>query len=499
MKANSHLPFLYETYTLRSSSPHPKVFRCRLSGLYSTLRKFPDETAQAFAPSDRDDFSNRASRSTESNHPKVRMRFVKEKTASATSARIRRSLFNRKSTLTPAEKFAFDKLLEKLESGANPEEKIDSSPKEENRRGPHLKTPHSRGPDDAELPEISSIFNETIKDLKEGDNQGTEAKKAAKDTLNPREPQEICRFKISDATLSERMDLNRVSYSRLIEMVVQRESEKIEMALQRAVDEGKGDSGVWRICEEHMFGMLAQLGVNDGSKLIDSPSRVVVGNPATQSAARSSVELADVFKSPSDDKGSQANLGILQIPPFVPTSPVISALYSHLLLFTLRLLKAHFPNSPILSQIRPTIKSFGRASVVLGGSTSLYNELVMFYWRACDDLPAVVSLLREMEVTGINPDANTYKLVKGIIAARNNERKEHHEQMRHHRQQPNTVLWDTEPNKKALDALVGSELQPGWVRRIETRLQEIHERQRIERDLRDKTDWDCDIIDDPRW
>ena len=399
---NIHLPFLYETYTLRLSPPYPKLPRCRLCGLYSTSRKPPNKTAQAFAPPDRDGFSpawvpSCASRSTESNHSKATIRFVKVKTASVTSAKIRRSLSNRRSTLTPAEKFAFDKLLEKLEIGASSEEKIVSTVREEKRREPQSKQTLSSGSEGTELPEISSIFNETLKDIKEGDSQATEAKKVAKDTpslypmteLDPF-PGEPRNFKINDATLSERMDLNRVSHSRLIELVVQRESEKIEMALQRAVDEGEGDSGVWKICEEHMFGMLTQLGVNGGSELIDDPS-----------TAGRSVELTDIFKSPSDDKGSQASSGILQIPPFVPTSPVVSALYSHLLLFTLRLLKTHFPNSPILSQIRPTIKSLGRASVVLGGSTSLYNELITFHWRVCDDLPAVVSLLREMEVTGL--------------------------------------------------------------------------------------------------
>ncbi|GAB1200924.1 hypothetical protein APSETT444_010305 [Aspergillus pseudonomiae] len=160
----------------------------------------------------------------------------------------------------------------------------------------------------------------------------------------------------------------------------------------------------------------------------------------------------------------------LEVPESVPVEPVVTALYPKMLLVAFRLLNLHFPNSPLISQFRATIKSHGRASAVLGSSTGLYNELIYFYWRGCHDIPGVVSLLREMEVIGIEPNHRTCGLLTGIVNQRDRDLKQHWKRMHNEKRGPRREpWWDLAPNRKAVRELLGPE---GWMHRIERRVQE---------------------------
>jgi hypothetical protein len=149
-----------------------------------------------------------------------------------------------------------------------------------------------------------------------------------------------------------------------------------------------------------------------------------------------------------------------------------------MLFFAMQLLCSHFPNSPLIGEIRSTMKSYGRTSMVLGASTKLYNELIRFHWRGQDDLASVVELLKEMEVTGTEPDSRTLMIVQSIVAQRKRDKKEHGMKVAAYRRRfgkhPDGVRWvDTEPNKKALRELQGSPFQPGWIQCVLGRLREI--------------------------
>lgn len=264
---------------------------------------------------------------------------------------------------------------------------------------------------------------------------------------------------------------DQVETSRLIKLVVQRESEKIENELRQTIREGKGDLGLWKVCEERIFGMLRQL---------DEPSHNhnhYSGSPELANGRDSKDTDAEGSKDPENSASEQQPL---DIPSYVPKNAIISAVYSNMLLVVFHLLRRNFPNSPLISEIWPTIQSYGRASVVLGASTQLYNELIRYYWRDCDDLATVVSLLKEMEETGVEPDTKTYRLVRAIATQRERARQKYirqHEELRKGAGQDlyndSTSWMETVPNMHAYRELVGSGHQQSWADRIQQRLEEL--------------------------
>jgi len=456
-------------------------------------------------------------------------------------------------SITREEKEAFNKLLDKLGSQLPPQkqENLEKSefvkeqlkrdkivPSQENQEN----ASSSRGPESKEQSEISAIFNEAVEDVKAGRNKPvtpeelTKRKQAhpkmgrARSTLEvereriSRIIERIRRFKYSDVDISERAR-QPMSIERIIEMVVQRESKKIEAALQSAIDEGKGDIGLWEVCQERVFGILQHLKEDDAAKwerLLnaggtpnfhaggssgeqenrDLNAAANIPEPATASQPK---ETADAGSLPvesiessttSNDNNEEPKTPppgttststtstTLEIPPFVPTYPVVSVLYPEMILSAFRLLNNHFPNSPLISQILPTIKSYGRRSVILGSSTPLYNELIYYHWNTCDDLSTVVSLLEEMHVTGVEPDRQTYELVKWIVQQYKKELTSYRRRMRQRRGQKkggDRSLWtDTDPNEQAFRELKGHDGRPGWVRRLRKRLREIDERRKMD-------------------
>lgn len=243
----------------------------------------------------------------------------------------------------------------------------------------------------------------------------------------------------------------QIPIERAIKIIVQRESTKIENALQAAIDEDKGDIGVWEICKTRIFSML----------------QTVPG------------------MAPGPQQQEQDTTTDLEIPASVPWELVVISLYPQMLLVSFRLLSLHFPNSPLISQFRSTIKSHGRASAVLGTSTGLYNELIYFYWRGCNDLTGVTSLLQEMEVIGVEPNQRTCGILRGILSQREKDLKRHwylRQQAKEQGRDPDQAggggfgirepWWDMAPNRRVVKELLGPE---GWVHRLEERVQKLRQ------------------------
>lgn len=219
-----------------------------------------------------------------------------------------------------------------------------------------------------------------------------------------------------------------------IELVVKREATKIETALFLAIEEGKGDMGVWDVCKERIFTMLGHLGADA---------------PATPFADSDSPLSHDGAMTSSPNPSS----GPLDIPDPVPAGPVVAALYPRTLLISFRLLNTHFPSSPLISQFRSTIKAQGRTSAVLGSSTDLHDEMISFYWNDCSDLPAVVSLLHEMDIMGLKPSQKTRQLLHGIL----------HQRKRDLAKPGKDSWWRMPQNQKAFQELAGRD---GWMRKL---------------------------------
>ncbi|KAF7588311.1 hypothetical protein BBP40_005910 [Aspergillus hancockii] len=309
-----------------------------------------------------------------------------------------------------------------------------------------------------EMAQISEIFDSVLRELKEKKQQSSASKESTRpaieteipDTIQGAEMQErLWKSTYTNADVSELLDNSQISMERAIELVVRKESKNIEAALLAAIEEGRGDTGVWDICRERIFSMLQHLG----------------DNHLAQAIGRSQDE-----KQTTDSPTAAAEDPQLEVPSSVSVEPVVTALYPKMLLVAFRLLNLHFPNSPLIGQFRATIRSHGRASAVLGSSTGLYNELIYFYWRGCHDLSGVVSLLKEMEVTGIEPDRRTCGLLTGIVNQRDRDLRQHWRRMnREKRSSSHEPWWDLAPNRKAMRELVGPD---GWMHRFERRVRD---------------------------
>lgn len=270
--------------------------------------------------------------------------------------------------------------------------------------------------------------------------------------------------------------------SETAETVALSETESIKRELRNVVEEGKSDLAVWKVCEERIFGFLREHDQEPASgrdseghhrelrrtrdKKIQLP-----GNDVESRLSESSVATDLDATRPCE----------LDIPPEVSRTAVIAAILSLMLPFVIKLLRKHFPDSPLIGEIRPAIKSHGRAAIVLAASTRLYNELIRFHWKTQDDLATVVELLKEMESTGTEPDPGTLAIVRGIVSQRKEEKQKYGRKMtlRIRRLGPDAgdVRWvDTEPNNRALRELQGSPTQSGWIQWISTRLEDIEHR-----------------------
>ncbi|CAI7617170.1 unnamed protein product [Penicillium manginii] len=169
----------------------------------------------------------------------------------------------------------------------------------------------------------------------------------------------------------------QISMRQAVSLVVHQETQRIEQALFKAIEENKGDIALWEVCKTHIFPML----------------RYIEGD-------------AD----PAKTSTTAAPDHSVVIPPMIPAGRVITTLYPRVLLMTFRLLNTHFPESLLISQFRASIKAQGRASALL----ELYHEIVHFYWNGCRDLPAVMSFLRDMDLHGVQPSRETLGLIRSI-------------------------------------------------------------------------------------
>jgi hypothetical protein len=332
--------------------------------------------------------------------------------------------------MTETEKKAFGSLLEQLGVGAK-EKKDEPEAAAE--------SPEKVALSSDEKSQIDNIFNSVLRDIRKKEQSSEDLTEGSAKRMRKERP---LRPAITD--------LRPLA----IRSTVKREKAKIESALRAAIDEGKGDTGLLEVCEERIFSLLRYLG--DGQLPDDS------GTPTTSTEDSGTLttrtEAGGAPTTSSADKPTPHST--LEVPESVPVEEVVTLLYPKMLLVAFRLLNSHFPGSPLIGQFRSMVKSHGRTSAVLGSSTRLYNELLYFYWQGCSDLPSVISLLKEMETTGLEPDEHTCGLLKLISEQR----------VRDLNREGGNSWWDMAPNVTAVRELFG---ENGWLPRLEKRVKEL--------------------------
>ncbi|PKX95082.1 uncharacterized protein P174DRAFT_439759 [Aspergillus novofumigatus IBT 16806] len=453
---NSPVPFLYHTRTLATPLSYAKWNARQSRSFQSTSTTFTSpesslgsgeesvhngESSENGTPPLESDSSSQA---PSNDGRRSRKSYLKKRGATVSQSRAPPSSRppHKPLTMTESEKRAFGGLLEQM----GVEEKDDPEAATEETVKPALSKD--------EMSKISDIFNSVLEDLrkkKKGSEASTEGAANRKSRRKVDEPASTSKpgpqEQAGDSNPPEsRSDVPR-SAELAIQFTVQRESAKIERALRAAIDEGKGDTGIWEVCKERVFSMLRYLG--------DSRFPEDSGTP-------------------------------LEVPESVSVEAVVTELYPKMLLVAFRLLNSHFPGSPLIGQFRSTIRSHGRTSAVLGSSTGLYNELIYFYWRGCSDIPSVVSLLKEMETTGVEPDERTCGLLKAIADQRERDLKNHRQQVPRENQNRGSLRdpwWDMAPNRTAVKELFG---ENGWLPRLEKRVEEIRNLQSSTRLLADR-------------
>lgn len=101
--------------------------------------------------------------------------------------------------------------------------------------------------------------------------------------------------------------------------------------------------------------------------------------------------------------------------PSIPTTS-----YQHIFLLALRLLTRRTRYTALANSLLPTIKSHSLTSSILGTSTALYNEVIGYRWAIFKDMGTILSLLRDMESTGVAANAKTLELLDRIAKNRYN-------------------------------------------------------------------------------
>ncbi|KAK2879365.1 hypothetical protein FQN49_000953 [Arthroderma sp. PD_2] len=207
-----------------------------------------------------------------------------------------------------------------------------------------------------------------------------------------------------DPSSPEEARLACVDFSVVAFAIAKNETERICKKIDDAVSDGRGDLGIWRICENMIFPMLNQAGLNEAQP---------IGPTVTSSTGVPKGDTAKDF-SHCLDKPDNTQFKPIDIHPDVPIAIVVRRVYPATLLHALRLLQDKFPMSPITTRLFESIRAHGRASLIMGSSKELFHELIAFRWRVYNDLPFIVTLLKQMEENGIDFDKRTLELVERI-------------------------------------------------------------------------------------
>jgi hypothetical protein len=179
------------------------------------------------------------------------------------------------------------------------------------------------------------------------------------------------------------------------------ERKRVESLMRSAAT----DLDLWAIMQEEVFSLISKLGLKEA---------VEEETPSKKSAKKASSDLEGLPQHNSQQTHASLDTPVDGMSPLEVYGP----LYPAYLLLGLRLLDRSFARpSPLTLAVLPAIKSLGIISHVLGGSTQLYNELLLIHWYRHDDFRGVIKLLMEMEDLGLDWNADTLKTIDYIYRA----------------------------------------------------------------------------------
>ncbi|PLB50242.1 hypothetical protein P170DRAFT_435438 [Aspergillus steynii IBT 23096] len=380
--------------------------------------------------------------------------------------------------MTRGEKQVFSDLLKQIEGDKEKDSKPEEGGEDHGESRVEAWQPSSElsHRDRSEMAHISWIFDSVLQDVrKQGKKKpkgwDADAKRAfdAQSAEDAAMENEFYDRVFSSEEISQMLASESLPMDQAIAIVVRREAAKTEAALEASVE--KDDQALWEVCKDRIFSMLHHL-------------------ENAQSAAASTTSTTTASDSDSTPDPTAALAELLDLPPEVPAAAVVSSLYPKMLHAAFRLLSIHFPQSALISQFRATIKSQGRAFAVLGASADLYCEMIHFTWNGCLDLPGVIMILREMEVTGVEPNKRLVGQLRYIVRHRAYDLKRHQHWKRSDEKKRREPWWDLTPNRTAIRDLIGED---GWVAKLENRLREKLAREKQAREKRERDeDWQGD-------
>ncbi|KAJ5662408.1 uncharacterized protein N7477_010024 [Penicillium maclennaniae] len=450
---SSSAPFLYQTRTLaplsQSLCRYPPINRLQrqYSGSNAPKNDEPFKDGSAFRKSQSPGNSSVISPSSTTNdRPAPRRSFLRrraEEVAPKIEPTEQAPLSRPLQTITPAEKMIFADLLKQLKK-EQPAAKTTKPSRASTRR------PKPENVNDL-IALFDDIFDKSEKEAAEKKKkQEKEKEKAASAARGDfqKKPFDIPggsgKIRYSDlgfsAIASKANPDFEITISDAVDIVIKRESKRIEDELFKAIEEGRGDMGLWEECQEHIFGMLQHL-----EEPTQSSNTVADG-----SSSSGTMDEKDKPVLPS---------GPLNIPAVVPITPVLAKLYPKTLLVAFRLLNTHFPESQLIGQFRSTIKNQGRTSSVLGTSSALCDEMIYFHWHGCNDLPAVIGLLHDMDLHGLSPSPKSHRLLKDIVRQRFRDLDSVRQS-----ETGTASFWQLPPNQTAFEELSGP---GGWLDRLD--------------------------------
>ncbi|OJD19730.1 hypothetical protein AJ78_00353 [Emergomyces pasteurianus Ep9510] len=211
---------------------------------------------------------------------------------------------------------------------------------------------------------------------------------------------------------------------KLAKEVGNRAIKQITAELDACVSSGKGDVGIWKVCEERIFAMLKLFSVEDEVIISTMPQNEIISQRTRRAGKHkfrkqyTKTEMDSVAESLCTSQSGNP----LDIPAGIPRKPFVLHAFPATLLHALRLLHTHFPMSEITIQMHSAIKTRGRIAHLLASDTDIYNELISYHWHVHNNLPLVNSLLKEMEDNGATISTRTMELLNEIFHQKREER-----------------------------------------------------------------------------
>ena len=331
----------------------------------------------------------------------------------------------RPSTMTAAEKTAFDRLIKEVSGPTTPEEDgEDILDQEEPISGydPNI--------------DLDGIFEDAIRFLRLSKEQAAES--AARNLSSPVWRQRALDIDVPDERQALTAKLFESPYTGATfgnKALTGDERERLETACDEhrtlvlgQLDWADSDEKIWQVLQEQVFSLVTRL--NDDVKETQ-PAERANKNRKKRKARRAAAEekpagaaekdIADVSaeqREPHEEKNPSANLGTTKAIDINELLLILHRNYAEYCLHALRLFRRKYPTSLYALHVLTTIKDLGPISYVLGVSTDIYNEFLFLQWTQYSDLHGMADTMAEMLNQGIEGNDVTIALIKGIAMQR---------------------------------------------------------------------------------